>query len=293
MSAILSNGHAAADIRKRSDQNNVYPAPQLVNSDPITHKAKSTAPLGPELNEQTTNASLAFTASAVSDDGVFLDEEKLLEHNTFPIPPEKLIERAKGILRKGLHKCPNDIADDFMFTAPFIGPMDREGFIQTMETLDLDSVIPDMQARIHHMRVDPLEPNRVWFTSRPVGHHLGPLKAGLPFTLARPTGQLIELPPQTSSLQFNDEGKVVGFTFGYVMDRRIGNSGGLGGGFGFLWAIGCPFPYPEGKPWEASWQLRLFNTGYPVLKAFVYLYDRIASFLLPNWMYTAHSRNVP
>ncbi len=24
----------------------------------------------------------------------------------------------------------------------------------------------EMQARIHHIRVDPLEPNRVWFTSR-------------------------------------------------------------------------------------------------------------------------------
>jgi hypothetical protein len=39
--------------------------------------------------------------------------------------------------------------------------------------------------------------------------------------------------------------------------QRIGNSGGLGGAFGFLWALGVPFPYPEGKPWAASWQQRV------------------------------------
>lgn len=41
---------------------------------------------------------------------------------------------------------------------------------------------------------------------------------------------------------------------GYVMDRRLGNSGGLGGAFGMLWAVGMPFPYPEGRPWQSSWQ---------------------------------------
>ncbi len=76
--AILSNGAAATDTHNSSDQSSKpypCPAPQLADSDPLTFKAKSTAPAGPNLNEQTDNASLAFTASAVSDDGVFLDEE--------------------------------------------------------------------------------------------------------------------------------------------------------------------------------------------------------------------------
>lgn len=34
-------------------------------------------------------------------------------------------------------------------------------------------------------------------------------------------------------------------------------SGGLGGAFGFLWATGVRFPYPEGRPWESSWQQRV------------------------------------
>jgi hypothetical protein len=48
--------------------------------------------------------------------------------------------------------------------------------------------------------------------------------------------------------------QVIDFTMGYVMDRRLGNTGGLGGAFGLLYAIGCPFPYPEGHPWQSSWQ---------------------------------------
>jgi hypothetical protein len=36
--------------------------------------------------------------------------------------------------------------------------------------------------------------------------------------------------------------------------QRLGNTGGLGGAFGLLHAIGVDFPYPEGKPWQSSWQ---------------------------------------
>jgi hypothetical protein len=35
-----------------------------------------------------------------------------------------------------------------------------------MQTLSLDDVFPDMSPRIYHLRVDPLQPNRVWFTTR-------------------------------------------------------------------------------------------------------------------------------
>ena len=43
------------------------------------------------------------------------------------------------------------------------------------------------------------------------------------------------------------------------MDRAVGNTGGLGGVFGLMWAIGkSPFQFPEGRPWKPSWQYRLF-----------------------------------
>jgi len=44
-----------------------------------------------------------------------------------------------------------------------------------------------------------------------------------------------------------------------VMDRAVGNTGGLGGVFGLMWAIGkSPFQFPEGRPWKPSWQYRFF-----------------------------------
>lgn len=58
--------------------------------------------------------------------------------------------------------------------------------------------------------------------------------------------------------------QVEDFTMGYVMDRRLGNTGGLGGAFGLLYAIGCPFPYPEGRPWSSSWQQRVSRRTAPV-----------------------------
>lgn len=223
------------------------------------------------------------------DRGLIIDEELMLKQSNFPIPPEKLIFKAKHELGKALYKSDN-LAEDFQFTAPFVGPLNREQFRNTLETLALEEAFPDLQPRLYHFRVDPFEPNRVWFTTRPIGTHTRPFKGALPYTI-NPTNKRVELPPQTSSLTFNERGEVIGFTMGYVMDRRIGNSGGLGGAFGFLYAIGVPFPFPEGKPWEPSLQQTLFNKG-GFLQAAVFATDRVMSRVLPNWLVTKHARNL-
>ena len=62
-----------------------------------------------------------------------------------------------------------------------------------------------------------------------------------------------------NSLKFNEHGKVVLYTGGYVMDKTIGNTGGIGGVFGILYAIGKPLPFPEGHPYRKSITLRLFS----------------------------------
>ena len=48
--------------------------------------------------------------------------------------------------------------------------------------------------------------------------------------------------PETNSLIFDTNGKVKTFTGGYVADRRVGNTKGLGALFGILVAIGQPVP---------------------------------------------------
>merc|ERR1712146_459920 len=62
-----------------------------------------------------------------------------------------------------------------------------------------------------------------------------------------PTGREIHSPPQAQSMLFNEEGKCYTLTVGYCMDKRIGNTNGLGGVFAILYAIGKPLPFSEAK----------------------------------------------
>ena len=96
--------------------------------------------------------------------------------------------------------------------------------------------------------MDPFEPNRVWYTARGRGTHTGPLPPFAPTA----TGKKVINPPQVCSVTFNSEGLVQKYTIGYVVDREVGNTGGLGGLYGLLYAIGSPLPFPEAQPWKMS-----------------------------------------
>lgn len=52
------------------------------------------------------------------------------------------------------------------------------------------------------------------------------------------TNKKVESPPQSCSMCFNDRGECTQLTVGYVMDKQLGNTGGLGGVYGILYAIG-------------------------------------------------------
>ena len=48
----------------------------------------------------------------------------------------------------------------------------------------------------------------------------------------------MDSPPQAQSMTFNERGECTQLTIGYVMDKNIGNTGGLGGVFGIFYALG-------------------------------------------------------
>ena len=100
-----------------------------------------------------------------------------------------------------------------------------------------------------------VEGNRVWYIARGRGTNTGPL---LPFA-PTPTNKELVNPPQACSLSFNEAGLVTKYTIGYVMDRTVGTTGGLGGLYGVLYSIGKPLPFPEAHPWNMSKRYRLFN----------------------------------
>ncbi|GAX79514.1 hypothetical protein CEUSTIGMA_g6955.t1 [Chlamydomonas eustigma] len=60
----------------------------------------------------------------------------------------------------------------------------------------------------------------------------------------KPTNKVVYGAPVCLSLIFNAEGKCTCYTGGYVMDRRLGNTQGLGAMFGVIAAIGGPVLKP-------------------------------------------------
>jgi len=142
---------------------------------------------------------------------------------------------------------------DFTFEGPVVGPLNKGQLLEALNGFDFIGAFPDQNAHFHHFRVDPFEENRVWVTARGIGTNTGKLLGG------KPSQKQVITPPQTLSLKFNEKGQIRKMTVGYVMDRSVGNTGGLGGIFGFLYAAGKPLPFPEANPWRMSKRYRFFN----------------------------------
>jgi hypothetical protein len=176
-----------------------------------------------------------------------LDVEATLAQSKFPIKPEQLISNAKAIIASEFGTAEGSdgscLADDFQFVAPIVGPLSKSEFLRAFGSFKIKDAIPDMKNN-SWFQVDPLEPNRVWFFSRATGTHTGTLNfgAGIPAT-----GKSIYLPPQAQSMLFDERGKCYTLTVGYCMDKRIGNTEGLGGVFGIMKAVGKALPFPEAQ----------------------------------------------
>lgn len=194
---------------------------------------------------------------AASTTGPFLDEDAQLAASTFPIKPDALIQKAKEVIERGVgtKNSESDLADDFTFAGPVVGPLSKKEYLGALASFRLEDAFPDLNPHFHHFRVDPFETNRVWFTSAGTATFTGEL----PAFKVKGKGQKVEMAHQTNSLTFNEDGKVKHYTIGYVMDRALGNTGGLGGVYGILYAVGSPLPFPEARPWKKSYRYRAFQ----------------------------------
>eukprot|EP00980_Cylindrotheca_fusiformis_P006901 scaffold1442_cov128-Cylindrotheca_fusiformis.AAC.22 len=56
-------------------------------------------------------------------------------------------------------------------------------------------------------------------------------------------------------MDFKEDGKIKEFGF-YTADRRQGNTGGLGGAFGFFYGVGRNLGFPEAMPYKPSFRFR-------------------------------------
>ena len=59
-------------------------------------------------------------------------------------------------------------------------------------------------------------------------------------------------------VDFDANGMITEIGF-YTVDRRYGNTGGLGGAFGYFYGVGKPLPIPECQPFKPSFRFRFLN----------------------------------
>jgi len=183
-----------------------------------------------------------------------IDEAEAYAESTFPIAPNDLIARAKEVLIAGIGTKDDGacLAPDFEFCAAVVGPLPKEEYLEALGSFKLEDSF-DIQQNFFGFSVDPLQTNRVWFFTRQVAKQVAV------FVGASPDGREdLVLPPQSMHLDFDDDGLVKEFGF-YTVDRRQGNTGGLGGAFGYFYGVGRPLPIPEARPFKKSFRFQLLG----------------------------------
>lgn len=157
---------------------------------------------------------------------------------------------------KGIGGDGDLLSDSFVFEGPVVGPIGKDQFVEAIGQVDFDAGFPDWKAQFYNFQVDPFDPERVWYMAKGEGTNTGPFPTNnLPATFKK-----VINPPQICSLSVDSEtGLIKKYTIGYVADRTIGNTGGLGGLYGILYAIGRPLPFPEALPWRMSLPYKAFQ----------------------------------
>lgn len=164
------------------------------------------------------------------------------------LPNETLIQLAKDYTS---NPTLEQLAEDFIFRGPVIGPLTKKDFAATLESVgnDIGCAFPDLESnRFGFTADDPIEPNRIWYFERPRGTFTGPFNHPVVGRI-EPTGMDYVGPPEARSIIFNDEGKVKYQTVGYVTDRFTGDTtGSRGAVFGLYAVMGQEIDDTVGSP---------------------------------------------
>lgn len=196
-------------------------------------------------------------SSVESTPTIFLDTDpSLVASRTGGRSAEQLIAIVKEALayNNGVGLNPDSLASNFKFEGPVVGPLEKTTFVAALGNVDFAAAFPDWKGQFYGFNVDPIDGNRVWYFARGEGTHKGPFPGPM-----EATGRRVVNPPQACSMTINEEGLISRYTIGYVVDRSAGNTGGLGGLYGILYAIGRGLPFPEAQPWTPSLPYVLFQ----------------------------------
>jgi len=178
-------------------------------------------------------------------DNVFTTTSTSSSDNVVSPKSKALIEKTKDLIyNKSGFYTPYDsdeFSEDFVFRGPFIGPLNKKDYLQTMDSFSVYESIPDISPNAWGFSVDPKDDNRVWFMVRNTGTFTG--SAFLPDSLNyKANGASLDGCPETFSVTFDENQKLKYLSVGYVADRFEGNTNGQGAAVGIFNAIGLPFP---------------------------------------------------
>eukprot|EP00554_Chaetoceros_debilis_P016589 CAMPEP_0194126628 /NCGR_PEP_ID=MMETSP0150-20130528/60091_1 /TAXON_ID=122233 /ORGANISM="Chaetoceros debilis, Strain MM31A-1" /LENGTH=675 /DNA_ID=CAMNT_0038820501 /DNA_START=31 /DNA_END=2055 /DNA_ORIENTATION=- len=157
-----------------------------------------------------------------------------------------LFNRARAIIASdfGLSD-PSILSDDFEWICPDIvltGILNKDEYLAAVNFFNLRLTFPDLDYRAHDFRIDPNANDyslTVRFTARTVGTMRGELR--LRDEIIPPNGLRMVCPPEAISMTFDRKtGKLKKLCSGFVMDRLIGNTGGLCGVQGAATVAGSP-----------------------------------------------------
>ena len=170
-----------------------------------------------------------------------------LEPSSASPKANSLIEKTKDIIYNKSGFYSNYDADvfseDFVFRGPYVGPLNKNDYLDTMDSFSIYKAIPDINPNAWGFSIDPTDPNRVWFMVRNSGTFTG--DALLRNSLnVKANGKEIDGCPETFSVIYDNDGKMKYLSVGYVADRFEGNTSGKGAAVGIFNAIGLPFPSP-------------------------------------------------
>mmetsp|Transcript_10079 Transcript_10079/g.24679 ORF Transcript_10079/g.24679 Transcript_10079/m.24679 type:complete len:241 (-) Transcript_10079:754-1476(-) len=188
-----------------------------------------------------------------------IDVQQAFAKSSFPISPDDLLNRAREVLSPQISIGTMDdgdcLADDFEFVAAVVGPLPKEEYLAALGSFKLTDSF-GIEQNYFGFSVDPIQTNRVWFFNRAVSTHIAPFMGAKPEDTIN--GGVLNLPPQVYHIDFNENGLVKEFGF-YTVDRRQGNTGGLGGAFGYFYGVGKPLPIRECQPYQPSFRFRMLN----------------------------------
>lgn len=182
------------------------------------------------------------------DSNQALERNRVIGSSLYALSKGELLRLTQDYLN---NPSPDWWAEDFIFRGPVIGPLVKKDIIATLESVgnDTATAFPDMEMNTFGLTADdPIEPNRVWYFVRPRGTFLGPFRHPT-LGVIEPTGAKYIAPPEARSIIFNEEGKIIYQSVGYVTDRFTGdNTGGRGAVFGQYFVMGQEIDAGVGSP---------------------------------------------